>query len=290
MSNVFYADDLFKDLEEIKLQNLKRKGLSTGFTTLDELMTIDKGYLSVITGLPSSGKSEFLDAILMNMAILHGWRTLYYSPENYPLAEHLKKHTERYVGKPLYEMSHQQMKEAKDFIHEKFVWMYPQEDYSLDGLLAIAAKEHEKQPIDAIVLDPWNEIDHSNQGGMRDDQYISRCLTKIRRFIRDTNIHAFVVAHPVNPSKQEKEADGNYKPPTLNEIAGGGTWRAKADYGWVAHRHPLENTIKVMINKIKFKTMGRVGVASFDYEWKSGRFKGVDSTEYLLPHDQESPF
>lgn len=290
MSNIFYPNDLLEGLEEIKSLNSCRKGVSTGFRDLDELMTLDKGYLSIISGLPSSGKSEFLDAILMNMAIVHGWRTLYYSPENYPLAEHLKKHTERYLGKQLHTCTKAELKTATDFNQEYFAWMYPEEDFSIDGLLTLAAEEHNRKPLDAIVIDPWNEVDHSKQGGFRDDQYISKCLTKIRRQGRDMNTHIFVVAHPTNPSKAEKEADGNYKPPTLNEISGGAVWRAKADYGWIAHRHPLENVIKILIMKIKYKSMGRIGSASFDYDFKSGRFKGINETEYLLPCDIETAF
>lgn len=290
MEGIFTVDDLTKDLKELKDKKQKRKGVSTGFEEMDELMTIDKGYLSVVSGYPSSGKSEYLDAILDNCAILHGWKTLYYSPENFPIHVHLRKHVERLAGSSLYDLTEKQLDDAITFCKNHFKWMYPENDFTLDGLLKLAAIAYEEEPFDCLVIDPWNEVDHSNQSGSRDDQYIGKCLTKLRRFIREHNIHAFVVAHPVNPSKQEREENGNYKQPTLNEISGGATWRAKCDYGWVAHRHPMENVCKIIVQKIKYKDMGQVGSVEFDYDRASGRFKHVNKTEYIMPNEIESPF
>lgn len=289
MTGIYHPKDLIQDIEEIRRGTNKRQGVSTGFETLDELMTIDLGYLSIVSGHPSSGKSEFLDAILLNLSLTQEWKALFYSPENFPIATHLRKHVERYVGKSIFAMSQQELRDATDYCQAYFTWMYP-ENYSLDGLLDTAANQYAKEPFHLMALDPWNEVDHASQGGMRDDQYISKCLTKIRRFNREHNVHTFVVAHPTNPDKNNREADGNYKPPTLNEISGGATWRAKADYGWVAHRHPAENVCKIIVQKIKYKAMGRVGHVSFDYDWHSGRFKAPSQKEYLLPNQIESPF
>lgn len=289
MANVFYPDDLIADLRAIKSKSSKRKGVTTGFRGLDEYMTIDKGYLSVVTGHPSSGKSEFVDAILLNMAILHGWRTLFFSPENYPLAEHLKKHVERYVGKSLHDMSNAEMVNAVDWAQQHFAFMYPENDFTLDGILEIATEETQINPIDAIVIDPWNEVSHSNTG--RDDLYIGAALTKLRRFIREYNAHAFVVAHPVKPPLDSKDGEGNYKVPTLYDIAGGYTWRAKCDYGWAAHRKPNENVCDIYIQKIKYKSMGRLGKVTFDYDYQSGRFKDQLNPYFNLPETEpDCPF
>jgi twinkle protein len=289
MANIFYPKDLLGDLKSIKSMASRRKGVSTGFPSLDDLMTIDKGYLSVVTGHPSSGKSEFVDAILMNMAIMHGWRSLYFSPENYPLAEHLKKHVERYKGKSLFDMSQPEISDAVEFCQNHFAFMYPEDDFTLDGILKIAIQETQAWPIDALVIDPWNEVSHNIQG--RDDLYIGAALTKLRRFIREYNTHAFVVAHPVKPPLDSKDSEGNYKAPTLYDIAGGYTWRAKCDYGWAAHRNPTENVCKIIIQKIKYKSMGRLGSATFDYDFKSGRFKDQYATEFLLPDgDHDNPY
>ena len=88
---IIEADQLFDKLIDIKKANSARKGVSTGFHSLDDLMLLSKQYLMVMTGMPSCGKSEVLDALAVNTAILHDWSWLYFSPENFPLEEHLKK-------------------------------------------------------------------------------------------------------------------------------------------------------------------------------------------------------
>ncbi len=36
-------------------------------------MQIVPGELSIVTGIPNSGKSEFIDALMCNLAEIHGW-------------------------------------------------------------------------------------------------------------------------------------------------------------------------------------------------------------------------
>ena len=44
------------------------KGTSTGWRSLDELYTIGLGQWTAVTGVPGSGKSEWVDALLVNLA------------------------------------------------------------------------------------------------------------------------------------------------------------------------------------------------------------------------------
>jgi twinkle protein len=48
----------------------RKRGLSTGWPSLDQFMTIRPGELTVLTGIPNSGKSE------LAMASLSGEKTL----------------------------------------------------------------------------------------------------------------------------------------------------------------------------------------------------------------------
>lgn len=286
--SVYRIKDMVADLGEMKKSASSRKGLPTGFPDLDELMTLDTGYLSICTGYPSSGKSEFLDAILTNMAILHGWKSLIFSPENFPLAEHARKIVEKITGKGIRECTQSSMNDAMDFIQNHFAWMYPADDkIRLNSILELAHEEYLANPYQAIVIDPWNELDHSEQGGKRDDQYISAQLTVLRRFIREHNVHCFIVIHPSKPN--DKRPDGTYPVPTLYDCNGGAMWRNKADYGWAAYRNPNENLMQLYVQKIKFKSMGRVGKVDFEYEWQSGRFKGPSSYGFDLPQNESEP-
>jgi twinkle protein len=78
------------------------RGLSTGWQSLDDYMTIRPGELSVVTGVPGSGKSEFIDALAVNLARNLGWRFAICSFEN-PPAEHIAKLAEKYSGIPFWD-------------------------------------------------------------------------------------------------------------------------------------------------------------------------------------------
>jgi len=60
------------------------------------------GEMSVVTGIPNSGKSEFADAVTVNLAHQYGWRFAVCSFEN-PPAEHIAKLAEKHLGLPFWD-------------------------------------------------------------------------------------------------------------------------------------------------------------------------------------------
>lgn len=282
--------DLMAKLLEIKKTKRTRKGVSTGFDSLDEFILLSKQYLMVVTGMPSSGKSEVMDAIAINTAIMHDWRWLYFSPENFPLEEHLKKFVEKKTGDRLEETPDKEVMEAAQWVNEHFAWITPPEDKTtIAGILEITENRiQEGYQIDCLVIDPWNELNHSDQAGSRDDQYISRCLTTIRRFHREYDLLTCIVIHP---TKMQKDNQGNYPVPTLYDCNGGAMWRNKADFGICVHRQDMnKNEATIHVQKVKFKTMGRQGKVTLDYDYKSGRFKDHLAHTFRLPEKDECPY
>lgn len=288
---IISASDLMPNLMEIKRSKQRRKGVSTGYHDLDELFLLSKQYLMVVTGMPSMGKSEVLDAIAVNTAILHDWRWLYFSPENFPLEEHLKKFVEKKAGDMLDSLTIKQVEEAAGWVDDHFAWIHPAEDRSsLLGILSIVEQRiQEGHQVDCIVIDPWNELDHSGQQGQRDDQYISKCLTTLRRFHREYNLLTCVVIHP---TKLQKDKDGRYPIPNLYDCNGGAMWRNKCDFGLCVHREDLaKHEAHIHVQKVKFKTMGKTGKVVLDYEYKTGRFKcQLDSFFNLPAPEPDCPF
>jgi twinkle protein len=285
VEGVIYALDQMDALMELRKNPKEKHGLSTGFTSLDELMLISLGYLSIITGIPSSGKSEVMDGVAVNMAHIHDWNFVFYSPENYPIHEHVKKLIEKYHGKPLRAMTREEIEKGVRWVHKHFAWLYPPEDKAmLKDLLVLTDEVRALRKISGLVIDPWNEVSHAGQGQLRDDQYISRQLSTLRRYNRENSIHTFVIAHPV---KMVKDANGNYPVPTTYDISGGAMWRNKADYAWCVHRpDPHKNEVDIHVQKIKYKYMGRVGAVTLDYEYQSGRLKDQDAPNFAMPGEQ----
>ena len=90
----------------------RRRGASTGFPSLDPFMTIRPGELTVTTGAPNAGKSEFVDALTVNLAVAYGWRFAICSFEN-PVPEHASKLAEKLVGAPFWDGPTRRMSEPQ---------------------------------------------------------------------------------------------------------------------------------------------------------------------------------
>jgi twinkle protein len=263
-----------------------REALSTGYYSLDPYINLAKKYLMIVSGYPGSGKSEWLDGVLVNMNTLHNWKTLYYSPENNPLEEHMAKLAEKFIGKQISKFSSEDNDKALEYLEHNFSWIDP-EEATIEHLFALADEEKKARGLDVFVIDPWNAILHK-RGHLREDEYLMEILSRILIFARRRNILVCIVAHPRTPPP---DAKGNIRPATLDSISGGSMWWNKADYGVICSRPDMEkNQIAISIQKIKQKWMGSVGRSLLDYDPLSGRFKDPESELYLLPNDIVTPF
>jgi twinkle protein len=74
-------------------------GEKTGWGNLDEYYTVRPGELTIVTGIPGSGKSNFVDALAVNLIKNGMWRLGFFSPENWPLQRHAQTLIEKFLGK-----------------------------------------------------------------------------------------------------------------------------------------------------------------------------------------------
>jgi len=117
-------------VEELYREGGLPKGTTTGWLSLDKLYTVGLAQWTLITGPPHSGKSEWLDALMVNLAKQEEWVFVIYSPENWPLALHHSKILEKYVGKPFGpgptpRMDEEELEEAEAWMRGKFRFARP---------------------------------------------------------------------------------------------------------------------------------------------------------------------
>lgn len=274
IEGVFEVADLAEEVVDLYRHN-QRPGVSTGWGSVDPYYTVRPGELTVVSGIPSHGKSEWMDALMVNMAEAHGWSFGVFSPENFPVSNHVAKLVEKHCGKSFgptsNRLSQQELVVALEWAHQHFYFaVHGEETLNLDGILAKARGMVTRYGIRGFLIDPWNEIDHA-MGQEREDLYISSSLTKIRRFARAHGVHMFVVAHP---AKMYRDRDGSYPVPTLYDISGGAHWRNKADNGIVIWRDVLDEERKtvVYVQKIKNRQNGKVGNATLYWTPEGGRY------------------
>lgn len=268
--------DIFTDIENLYDEGMTG-GESTGWANIDEYYTVKKKQFTVVTGVPSHGKSTWLDDLLINLVTSKGWKIGIFSPEHYPVQRHCASLIQKIVGKPFGKgpkerMSKEYVLEGQKFLNEFFTFIDPPEDkLCLNSILELSLALIKKKGIDGLVIDPWNEIDHQRPSGMSETEYISHSLTKVRRFARRHDVHIWIVAHP---TKLQRQANGNYPIPTPYDISGSAAWRNKADNCICVWRDILKETslVQIHVQKVKFREVGKVGMAELSYDVSTGKY------------------
>lgn len=251
-------------------------GFGIGFDEIDKAVTWETGRLAVFTGIPSHGKSEFVDFICTRLNIVHGWKIGYFSPENYPVKYHYSKLASKISGKKFEKgyIGQGEYEKTFDYISDNFFFVYPEEDMSVDNVLAKAKHLVRRHGIRVMVFDPYNKIEHMRDRGESETEYISRFLDKMIMFGKRYNVLVILVAHP---RKMEKAANGAYIKPTLYDINGSANFYNKADYGISIYRDFNANKTTVSFLKVKFKHLGDGGDVELKYNFTNGRYEKCES-------------
>ena len=281
LKGIYTADEYLGAVEDIFSKGLGG-GVSTGISTLDELFTIAPGQLSVVTGLPSSGKSEFVDQIMINLATQHSWKFAVASFEN-PPHFHISKLAEKITGKSFHpgsqnRMTKSEMTEAYHFINDHFVFLDNKDGVvsSVDSIISRTKAAILRMGVRGLVIDPYNFIE---QAEGEEHLSINAMLTKITTFAKAHDVHVWFVAHPTKVYPNEK---GEYPVVGGNHISGSAAWFAKADVGITVHRS--EQSTDIHCWKMRFKWLGKQGAVPLSYDVVNGRYSNyVDTTLQAVP-------
>lgn len=267
-----------------EVQDLWKRGLPpgdrTGWPSVDALYSVAPGQLTVITGWPSSGKSEWLDALLVNLS-KQGWKGAVFSFENQPVALHISKLLEKLSGKPFGDgpterISADEVTEYTDTVNEHFAFGNLTEGSLTPDDIITAATPWLAQCGDSkrfLVVDPWNEVEHWRPSGMSETEYVSATLTMIRNWARTNKVHVFIVAHP---QKVRRDDGGKLPIPKPDMISGSQHWWNKADCAITVYRDlsdPESRDVEIHVQKCRFKHIGRAGVATLKYSLLTGQYR-----------------
>ena len=275
IDGVVAISDVTDDAIDLLLKP-EHRGLSTGWVALDNNYRISPSEVSVVTGIPNMGKSEWMDALMINMITNHNWKFGIFSAENFPVKHHLLKITSKFTGQPFWgddRMDEETARNGMFILNDHIKFIGTQEDsVTIDHILEQTRLLNYRYGLNGLVIDPWNTLEHKFQDGENETNYVSRVLARLNAFAKVNELHIWVVAHP-----RKMESDNNRKPvvPTPYDISGSANWFNKCDNAITIHRHKDEDEdyVGVHVNKIRFQYKnGTTGTAKLSYNIKNGKY------------------
>ncbi|KAJ9558031.1 hypothetical protein OSB04_012645 [Centaurea solstitialis] len=275
IKGLFNFRDYFSEIDAYYYQTLGSElGISTGWKAMDDLYNVVPGELTVVTGVPNSGKSEWIDALLCNLNENVGWKFALCSMEN-KVREHARKLLEKHLRKPFFDvryaksverMSPQELEAGKQWLSDTFHLIRCENDClpSISWVLDLAKAAVLRHGVNGLVIDPYNELDHQRPPNQTETEYVSQMLTSVKRFAQHHSCHVWFVAHP----KQLQQWTG--KPPNLYDISGSAHFINKCDNGIVIHRNRdpeagAMDLVQVCVRKVRNKVSGTIGDAYLTY-------------------------
>jgi twinkle protein len=278
IEGVFNAIDIQDSIWDYYNNGLP-SGFGIGMHEFDMFLKFQPGYLTVITGIPGHGKSEFLDFLMCRLNISHDWKFALYSPENHPLQLHFSKLAEKVIGKPFdgqNRMSPLDLTTTIEYLKDVFYFVNPAENFTLDNILTAVKSLVRKKGVKAFVIDAWNKLEHNYS--TNETKYISEQLDKIVTFCEKNSVHCFLVAHPTKIQKDK--ASGKFEIPNLYSISGSANFYNKAANGITVYRDYENFITEVYIQKVKFKHWGQTGCCQLAWDKTNGRYyKGMPNND-----------
>ncbi|MBK5202180.1 MAG: toprim domain-containing protein [Prolixibacteraceae bacterium] len=309
VKGIVRPQDVRDELEMIAADGFT-PGLGIGIPAIDELFTLKRKQFTVVTGLPSSGKSVWVRWYLSEF-VRHNdkedvkWAL--FTPENRPVSREQAKVAEVITGQSFkrgYRNSMTEELRAKTlrYIQKKFFFIAPNKlnfetwlgkvdsDHvnSMESLLQYLVYLKKTENIFGFVIDAWNKIEHEQPRNQTETTFISKQLDYLINFCDVYDVHCILIAHP---TKIEKVGI-NYRMPCLYDIKGSSAWKEKPDVGIIIHRYmnkkkkpediPDDATDddKIMIDteapniivteKIRFEETGKLGKIKMRMDFAKG--------------------
>ena len=275
LENVTTFRDIESEVTDFVTNGFK-PGYQVGLQNFDDIFSTYTGQFITVTGIPSSGKSDFVDQMVVGYNANYGWKTAFASPENAPTYLHAHKLMRKtWQGMPKKEdIGSDRWNQVADHCNSNYFHI-DMERYTLESVLRKGAELVKRKGIKCLVIDPFNKVRDVDCKTEDVNRYTMEYLTKIETFAKKYDVLVFIVAHP---TKMYKDKDGKIEEPTMYNIKGGGEWYDASYHGILVHRDYEAKTVKAKILKVKFQNLGENGAeAHFKWEPKSGCF---------VPHEQ----
>lgn len=297
------------------------RGMDTGFSTLDEILSFKLGYSTFYIGFAGAGKTEVEMEMMFNQSEKYGWKHGFMSGEIGNMEDVIGELISKRLRKPFFKSNpycatEREVYGALAWLDEHFFPVNGDEtDHTIDSFYEyLESLEREFSiKLQGTSLDPFNDLDEDlAKFGNREDKYLAWALKKVRQKAKVNNWHNSIVTHAKDlPPIVLKDISGQdvycTAVPTLNSFAGGAVWGRRA-FNVVGvwrpehNRHNgqvsltvnpstgmpfLENEAILKVLKAKPKGTAKKGSISLYFDWKTNRYyEIVDGLiKYAFEHE-----
>ena len=285
-SGLYHPTDFHEEIRRYMKNPNEENGLSLPWPNVK--LTL-KNELYLLTGIPSMGKSTWMDNIIVHSARNHGIKWATFSPESYPVKRYLSKLLWVDIGRQLHGRYFQmaptesEIAESLEFLDSAIVLLNPEEhDKSIDALLERVEWAAKNLGVKAFLFDPYNEFSATRPRNITETEYVSLFLGRVRSFVNTHEVMAWIVAHPTKLKKEEVTyPDGStvfdYAVPTAYDIAGSANFYNKPDNIIAVHRNRdrdqnPRNIVQIKVQKARNGGDCEEGEYLLEYNYKTNGY------------------
>jgi twinkle protein len=272
------------------IKNGYPKGEIVNMKYTDELLSWNTGELVVLTGIPGSGKSTWVDYIYTRLALINKWKFAIFSPENVaPLK--LSRMCEQITGKQLNDISKEELAFVMSYLRKHFFFynIEEMEDFTLDHILNLAKIMIRRYGINCICIDPFNYIDNQSKEDSAHER-IGEMLRTLKKFAVKYKVNVTLLAHP---RKMEKN-NGQYAVPRLYDINGSAHFFNAPDVGMAIHRDYSQGAdnqeVTLYVQKMKYHFRGKLGSVEYNFDKVTGRYSEDGRFDKMIDYLYEQSF
>jgi len=265
---------------ELKVKNLFKsgpgKGMSTGFSNVDDFYTIVPGHLTVVTGVPGSGKTAFLNQLMVNLAQSLDWKFAIQSTEIEPPV-HIAMLCAIYKGLSFFDfpeahnsrMNETDLDEAMRWVNDHFTFLESDGPADVRGTIERLELAVMRYGSRGICIDPASYLRGKSGDGMDNDQ-VGHMLEEFKNFATQYECAVWLIAHPY---KVRMRDDGSSPVPKGYEISGSAHWYNRPDVGLTIHRSADNRSItEAHVWKMRYSWVGKEGRSELFFDPPTGRY------------------
>ena len=268
------------------------------FENVNDIFSVMRGHLVTVTGIPSGGKSNYVEWYVLNLVHDYNMKASFFSPEHTPMALHQTTFIQKAIGRNFWKdvdglprITETDISRYTDWANEKLYITSPDkgEVASWQWLLDKFKEQMFSYGIDIFIIDAFNKVQMPEGNRL---QVINDILTKLTSFAQNNDVLIFLVAHPTKMKK--KEGTTEYEAPTLYDVSGSADFRNQTHDGFTIHRQYGDDPHTEFVNtKTKFQFQGEIGSkCQMDYDLPTGRYyeKGTNPPRFdmTLPMDEQT--